>query len=292
MNSEMTALLICSSLILGVIIIILLQKFMRKINSLPSVKKREEERRLEEAEKQAEKRAAVQRIHQAYSTPKEASKNGELLMKLYSDPKKVDEALHVYLDKSGKIFVVNHKSERIINVDSLDFQVVQVYNETYTYHPERTVYTGATVGGIHMGGIHTEGAHYSERKLRSGNGEVHFTIEGKDQAVLFIAVTEALLKNAGKSSPLTSLTIESGSNKTLKEFFGTGEYIIPLVNLDSSTSDMYRNTALVGGNLYHAAEMFSRAKSSGCLPMGTCRQIANELNRLIDMIAEKQEEED
>ncbi len=31
----------------------------------------------------------------------------------------------------------------------------------YNYHPEKTIYTGATVGGISMGGFHTEEAHYT-----------------------------------------------------------------------------------------------------------------------------------
>ena len=40
-------------------------------------------------------------------------------------------------------------------------KVKQIINYGLQYHPSEIVYTGATVGGVHVGGFHDEGNYYS-----------------------------------------------------------------------------------------------------------------------------------
>jgi len=43
---------------------------------------------------------------------------------------------------------------------------------TYTYHPSKTVFTGASSGGIAMGGTHQTEAYYTERSAATGKGDI------------------------------------------------------------------------------------------------------------------------
>ena len=78
---------------------------------------------------------------------------------------------------------------------------------TGTYHPEKTIYTGATVGGVHMGGFHTEEAYMHMQGRDNGKGYVKYKTGFGNEEIRIeeVVLTDELLNEAKKISALAPL---------------------------------------------------------------------------------------
>lgn len=61
----------------------------------------------------------------------------------------------------------------------------------YSYHPEKTIFTAASVGGVTTGGFHTQQAYYTSHDKRSGKGEVLWDSTVIDSILLSPDLAEA-----------------------------------------------------------------------------------------------------
>ena len=118
----------------------------------------------------------------------------------------------------GKIFLFTANCENDTKRDfSLDdkkielqgeFWVSKSQNYSATYHPEKLVYTGATVGGVHTGGIHKEEAYVSSSGSYNGRGYIeHFYYDTTNtkKRVDSITLSDKLLKEAKKISAIADM---------------------------------------------------------------------------------------
>ena len=112
----------------------------------------EERNRIEKEE--ADKLAARQAVQ------------GEKLLSITGSGK--DEHVTVFRRPDGSIYsVMNNKIE---GIPSFSAEKGGVLN--YTYHPSKTVFTGASSGGIAMGGFHQTEAYTTESSVQTGSGSV------------------------------------------------------------------------------------------------------------------------
>lgn len=247
-------------------------------------KRKEREKREKEEEKirrqeEKEKWQDIKRIEKQYETLELAKKNGKLLMAFYGDVKEgMKGAVCLFLDKSG--IVVTDYANRML-AQKIRFSVVEMDNDTYSYHPAKLVYTGASAGGFHTGGFHTEGAYYTQGHRKSGRGAVCCTVAGKKRPIMFIEVNEPALKKA-----LSGFTRGSGSHEALTKYFGKGKSVIPLLKLDSKERSFFEEAALAQNNTYNAAMMMSLAQTSTFLTMEECQACVQVLNKLMEQIEE------
>lgn len=258
--------------IIGVFIVVLLQGKETAPPKPKSSRTREEEKCI---------------FHEKYSTPQEAEYHAKLLMTLYNKPREgLTAALQIFLDESGELVLVDYKNQTATT--SFYFSAIQLDNTAYSYHPAKSVYTGATVGGIHTGGVHTEGAYYTETKHGSGNGAVICIAVHIDFTTLYIEVHDKnLLSDIKKDPTLAALITKSGNYKILHKQFGPGRNILPFVNLNPSNSTMYQSAALNAGSLYKAAGLLSLSSTSMACPMEICNQAASALNQMLDSFSSR-----
>ncbi len=242
----------------------------------------EPKRKAKEQEQLKAQRAEKERIDREYRTPRSGMQNGKLLMTFYSNVKEgMGKAVCLFLDKSG-IVVFDYASGKWAR--KIQFSALEMDNDTYSFHPAKLVYTGATVGGFHTGGFHTEEAYCTQGHRKSGNGVICCAVDGKERPILFIKVHEPAFQKA-----LYSYTRKSDDNETLKQYFGKGEYVIPLLDLSSKakeTSKFFLEAALAQNNSYGAAAAMSRASTSRFRSMKVCESLAKSLNELMDKIEE------
>lgn len=66
-----------------------------------------------------------------------------------------------------KLTVHNIKPKNMLSI-----KVVSVKNYYMKYHPSETIYTGATVGGIHTGGFHQTKAYHSTEAYNTGKAKL------------------------------------------------------------------------------------------------------------------------
>ena len=119
------------------------------------------------------------------------------------------------------LFKADCGEDRILNFEVCDngergatisqsgkFRVREAENYSGTYHPEKYVYTGATVGGIHTGGIHKEEAYVALKSSGNGKGIVEFidpdfpTSSWRPDS---ITLSDKLLQEAKKNPILTEM---------------------------------------------------------------------------------------
>lgn len=53
-------------------------------------------------------------------------------------------------------------------------RVEEIWNHSINYEPEKLVYTGATVGGVHTGGVHKEGGYNYYSGTSTGQYQVYY----------------------------------------------------------------------------------------------------------------------
>ena len=118
----------------------------------------------------------------------------------------------------AKIFLFTANCDGDVNrTFSLDDKNIQLQGKFWvnksqdysaTYHPEKIVYTGATVGGVHTGGIHKEDAYVSASGSSNGRGYIeHFYYDTTDsiKRVDSVTLSDELLKHAKKISAIEDM---------------------------------------------------------------------------------------
>lgn len=188
-----------------------------------------------------------------------------LLMSVYDTMNFGESAcLEIYQQKeSGTFSVVDHKN-KVYSVKPFLFDCGPMNIDTYKYQPEKIVYTGATVGGVHTGGFHTEQAHYRQSKVNSGNGIV-FCNYAKDMPyflALRVKLNDELLKKAEDDDLMRTL-LDSNKQLVFMNVGGGAAY--------------YEGAKMAAhsGRRYDFAEMSSRGASEKALPMETCIKVAD-----------------
>lgn len=233
-------------------------------------------------------------------TPEKVKQNGILLMVLYGDyPKSEGRKLHVYLDKYGRILLVDETDKLVSQL--FRFYTTEIKYDVYRFHGARTTYTGATVGRVHTGGIHTERAHMTAHSCHSGNGPLCCTVAGKEYSIKFIVISDgffleqvkSLLKNVGVHSNMmtfenaTAEVRKTGQHEMLRKLFGPNKNVISLVNWDGKTGKGHTLLAQLAGSTYEAAEQYSRAKACEFNPLSLNKRIGEVI---VQSIARQQKE--
>ncbi len=198
-----------------------------------------------------------QRYQNQYSSMKEAEKSAVFLMTLYGEEGTFP--LRIYREFSGDIVLVDVKNELALK-SPFFFEKQAVNSSYYTYHPSETVYTGATVGGIHTGGVHKTEAYYTQGARRSGNAKV-YCYYAKDCSPFFIErikLNGELLKKARQNDDICEL-LSSG--------------YLYLIEKSDSKSQIYMNAALRTSDMYQAEALKSSAIASFYLREYICEKV-------------------
>ncbi|MBQ8649430.1 MAG: hypothetical protein IJ470_05120 [Clostridia bacterium] len=140
-----------------------------------------------------------------------------------------------------------------------------IMSEDYSgkYHPEKVVYTGATVGGIHTGGIHKEDAYVSVNETDNGRGYVQY---GKC-TVNSVTLSENVLKEA-KKNPALNRMINGNRISLIKPF--TGEQM-----------QRIQNMSIANYNAYSQIEL-ANMQTSRYIPYNESVEVVNFLNKVLD----------
>lgn len=119
------------------------------------VYEREESRKEEEAQKAAAEEART-------AVP------GDLVLTLKED----SNSIEVFRRPDKSIYCThNGGNEKFEGAPDIEIRKGGVL--TYTYHPSKTVFTGASSGGIAMGGFHQTEAYNTEKVSATGKGDIH-----------------------------------------------------------------------------------------------------------------------
>ena len=117
----------------------------------------EEKRKAEEAE-----RAAAEALR--------ASVPGKEVLSLVENSNS-PKIIHIFRRPDDSIYCTIGTNDRKYE-GAPDIEVRKGGVLTYTYHPSKTVFTGASSGGIAMGGTHQTEAYYTERSAATGKGDI------------------------------------------------------------------------------------------------------------------------
>lgn len=87
-----------------------------------------------------------------------------------SDDKKATHT-NLLFDSTTKELTLNKRDSTNRKVLS----VTELWNHTLNYEPEKYVYTGATVGGVHTGGVHKEGGYNYVTGTKTGKYHIWYS---------------------------------------------------------------------------------------------------------------------
>ena len=118
----------------------------------------EEDRKKVEAEK-----ATLEAIRKSVA--------GELVLTLRYDLNDTNY-IEVYRRPDGSVYCTHDGKETKFE-GAPDIQVNKGGVLSYTYHPSKTIFTGASSGGIAMGGFHQTEAYTTEKVSGTGKGDIH-----------------------------------------------------------------------------------------------------------------------
>ena len=129
------------------------------------------------------------------------------------------------------------KERAAVNKKAL--KVTRKSNYAFTYHPERTVYTGATVGGVTTGGFHTEKAHHTYSVSPSDKYVLNYIwlSESSPSAIKEIQLESQVLIEEARKTPVVQSFLECNKLNLQKPMSKeTAERIAALVrNADETT---------------------------------------------------------
>lgn len=74
-----------------------------------------------------------------------------------------------YNDKTYELTLINRdlSNKKVLRAE-------EIWNHSINYEPEKLVYTGATVGGVHTGGVHKEGGYNYLSGTSTGQYQVYY----------------------------------------------------------------------------------------------------------------------
>lgn len=85
------------------------------------------------------------------------------------DQKKATIVNLYYNEKSNELTLKkrDYTNKKVLRVE-------EIWNHSINYEPEKLVYTGATVGGVHTGGVHKEGGYNYYSGTSTGQYQVYY----------------------------------------------------------------------------------------------------------------------
>lgn len=216
--------------------------------------------------------------------------------KLFSDAKKEYEVAQKEYEHSliegKKIFVINNEtgifrredgtvySRGANNSESVDFFVTKSGSLGYDYHPAKTVYTGATVGGVHTGGFHEEKAYVTEKINRTGNGIIYANLGGNKIELKTIRI-ECDVAELFKRDAEFRTCVDSNNNFHIINCYSS-----------SKTASVLADAALNGNMPFEARQsLMSKSLDAKRLPMQKCIAISDLLIRIMNNNCPPSEEE-
>ena len=114
---------------------------------------------------------------------------------LYFSSQNQKKATKVNLQYNDKTHEITLKNRDLSNKKVL--RVEEIWNHSINYEPERMVYTGASVGGVHTGGVHKEGGYNYLRGTSTGKYQVYYSNGDRyDPKRTFGGVDKVKLTNA------------------------------------------------------------------------------------------------
>lgn len=205
--------------------------------------------------------------------PEALAKSKEILiMTVWNKLPSGGEELQFYYDGNNNYTLVDRTHKRAYR-DAFRFKVMDMKNDTYVYHPEQLVYTGATVGNIHTGGFHTEKAYYSQRYYSSGRGAIYCDYNEILPCFLVarIKLNDELLQKAKADPEIAPLLSRAG-------------VLICKDSKGKAPSDLEVEAVkrIAAEDIYRGASVQSYLTNRQFLPTDTCKAVARFLNRAIN----------
>lgn len=211
-------------------------------------------------------------LYSKYEPEALAKSNEILIMTVWNKLPSGGEKLQFYYDGNNNYTLVD-RTRKCAYRDAFRFKVMDMKNDTYVYHPEQLVYTGATVGNIHTGGFHTEKAYYSQRSYASGRGVIY--CDYNENLPYFLAarikLNDELLQKA-KADPEIAPLFSKAGVLVCKDPKGRAP----------SGLEVEAVKRIAAEDIYRGASVQSYLTNSQFLPMDTCKVVARFLNRAIN----------
>ena len=173
--------------------------------------------------------------------------------------------IDVYRREDGTVY-----SRGAINSESVRLYVQEGITVGYDYHPAKTVYTGATVGGVHTGGFHEEKAYVTERAHDSGKGTIYAAFEDKKIVVKKITIAYDI-HDLFKRDKAYQLYVKSFVIYCYNDSNYAKETTSMMVNQLSNSQSYYQSEALL-----------STIANERHLPMQQCKEILGLINRIMN----------
>lgn len=181
--------------------------------------------------------------------------------------------LKIYRCEDGSVFCkADDEDEKYTNIE-ITVEAGQLY--FYKYHPSKTVYTGASAGGIAMGGFHTTEAHYTQRKTSTEKGSIVIRYGKKTLEIKSITL-------APEIAILFKRVPEYKTN------FINNTVICRIANKDS---DKLLTMSMYAKDKGTQMEIASFAADETKIPFSKCEEIADILNNIIHNKFPVQDEE-
>jgi len=208
----------------------------------------QEQKRLHEEEEQRQEKIKKLKV------------DGEKLFTIKRDLK-VDGGpnVDVFRRPDGSIYCIEEGSEEKIERLRID-KTNSVFVNT-KYHPSQTVYTGATVGGIHMGGFHTTEAYTTQTTTSTGNGTVFGTYGSKSIQIASVILT-ADTAEAFARDPYIIKYFSPGWTK---------------IGCKAAGNKAMLDAAIATNQMSAWSSYFD----SRCIPMSQCKEVVRFFNRIL-----------
>jgi len=190
--------------------------------------------------------------------------NGEHILTLVFDS---SPKAKVFRRPDGSLYAIFENSHD--KVEGVSISSAQGGVLTYKYHPSKTVYTGASSGGISMGGFHQTDAYYTEGVTKTGKGDVVAVIGENKMNVNEVLIPESV-QQAFKRDSAFKLLAPRGS----------------IDCYDPSGAALASNTLKAimasGKSFAEKTAMASQAVDMKKLPMSKCVEIVTLLGRILN----------
>ena len=161
------------------------------------------------------------------------------------------------------------------NYSNLSISVKSSTISNYQYHPSKTIFTGASSGGIAMGGFHTTEAHYTMNQTKTAKGYIEFGY-GESR----ITIKEVTLA--------PEIAALYRRNKDFRYNFNSKNTATCHREISDS---VFMNAALGTPEFGKQMEMVGHALDAERIPYSDCVQIADILNGIIHNKLPEQDEE-
>ena len=205
-----------------------------------------------------EKQAKAQ--EEARAEAERRAVNGELLLSIKIEGRKAPAKVYIRPDKT--IYHTFGNGGKIEGAPRIS--VKKYESASFTYHPAKATYTGATVGGITTGGVSVTPAGYSSRNMNTGRGVIQIEL-GTQAADIKSATPSPYVKKRFKR--------DAEFNRYI-----SGNQIMCVSDVNDSSMAGVASSALP---MDMKMNMASSLMANQYFPMDTCREIVSLLERIM-----------